>query len=60
MPYHIKRRKLFQQDKYVYYCKSNRWTEEYSDRKKFRTKKSASELMKNSEEDWKRAEIEKY
>ena len=55
-----KRRKLFQQDKYVYYCESNRWTEEYSDRKKFRTKKSANELMKNSEEDWKRAEIEKY
>ena len=27
---------------------------------KFRTKKSANELMKNSEEDWKRAEIEKY
>ena len=51
---------MFQQDKYVYYCESNRWTEEYSDRKKFRTKKSANELMKNSEEDWKRAEIEKY
>ena len=33
---------------------------EYNDRKKFRTKKSANELMKNSEEDWKRAEIEKY
>ena len=60
MPYHIKRRKLFQQDKYVYYRESNRWTEEYGDRKKFKTKKSANELMKNSEEDWKRAEIEKY
>ena len=29
MPYHIKRRKLFQQDKFVYYCETDRWTEEY-------------------------------
>ena len=59
MPYHIKRRKLFQQDKYVYYRESNRWTEDYSDRKKFRTKKSATELIQGPG-NWKRAEIEKY
>tara|TARA_B100001939_G_C16469832_1_gene416718 strand:+ start:337 stop:516 length:180 start_codon:yes stop_codon:yes gene_type:complete len=59
MPYHIKRRKLFQQDKFVYYCETNRWTEEYKNRKKFRTKKSANELMKGPG-DWKRAEVEKY
>ena len=59
MPYHIKKRKLFQQDKYVYYCKTDKWTEEYPDRKKFKTKKSATELMQGPG-NWKHAEIEKY
>lgn len=60
MPYHIKKRKLFQQDKFVYYYETDRWTEDYDSRKKFKTKKSATELMSSSEQNWKTAEIEKY
>ena len=60
MAYHIKKRNLFQQDKYLYYKEENKWTEDYDSRKKFKTKKSATELMSSSEQNWKTAEIEKY
>ena len=48
MPYYISKPHMFNLHKSMYYTEDNNWSDDFSKRKKFRTKKSATKLKSES------------